>query len=53
MSVNRKMLFLKHLYHKPELDPKELLDTLHDYRDMVAPYVCDVSAFLRKAIKER
>ena len=45
-------VILKHLYHKPELDPKELLDTLHDYRDMVAPYVCDVSAFLRKAIKE-
>jgi adenylosuccinate synthase len=48
----QKNVILKHLYHKPELDPKELLDTLHDYRDMVAPYVCDVSAFLRKAIKE-
>lgn len=48
----QKNVILKHLYHKPELDPKELLDTLHDYRDMVAPYVCDVSAYLRKAIKE-
>ena len=48
----QKNVILKHLYHKPELDPKELLDTLHEYRDMVAPYVCDVSAFLRKAIKE-
>mgnify|MGYP000279510029 FL=1 len=48
----QKNVILKHLYHKPELDPKELLDTLHDYRDMVVPYVCDVSAFLRKAIKE-
>lgn len=48
----QKNVILKHLYHKPELDPKELLDTLHDYRDMVTPYVCDVSAFLRKAIKE-
>ena len=47
----QKNVILKHLYHKPELDPKELLDTLHEYRDMVAPYVCDVSAFL-KAIKE-
>lgn len=48
----QKNVILKHLYHKPELDEKELLDTLHEYRDMVAPYVCDVSAFLRKAIKE-
>ena len=48
----QKNVILKHLYHKPELDPKELLDTLHEYRDMVAPYVCDVSAFLRNAIKE-
>ena len=48
----QKNVILKHLYHKPELDPKELLDTLHEYRDMVAPYVCDASAFLRKAIKE-
>ena len=29
-----------------------ILETLHSYRDMVAPYVCDVSAYLRKAIKE-
>lgn len=48
----QKNVILKHLYHKPELDEQELLDTLHEYRDMVAPYVCDVSAFLRKAIKE-
>ena len=48
----QKNVILKHLYHKPELDPKELLDTLHEYRDMVAPCVCDASAFLRKAIKE-
>lgn len=48
----QKNVILKHLYHKPELDPEELLQTLHEYRDMVAPYVCDVSAFLRQAIKE-
>ena len=30
----------------------ELLNTLHEYRDMVAPYVCDVSLYLDKAIKE-
>lgn len=48
----QKNVILKHLYHKPELDPDELLKTLHEYRDMVAPLVCDVSLFLRQAIKE-
>ncbi len=47
-----KNVLLEHLYHKPAIDPKELLATLHEYRDMVAPYVCDVSAFLDKALKE-
>ena len=47
-----KNVLLEHLYHKPAIDPAELLDTLHGYRDMVAPYVCDVSAFLDKAVKE-
>ena len=48
----QKNVTLKYLYNKPELDPDELLNTLHEYRDMVAPYVCNVSAFLRQAIKE-
>ena len=47
-----KNVLLEHLYHKPLIDSKELLETLHEYRDMVEPYVCDVSAFLDKAIKE-
>lgn len=47
-----KNVMLEHLYHKPALDPQELLNTLHEYRDMVAPYVCDVSAYLYQAIKE-
>ncbi len=47
-----KNVMLEHLYHKPLIDPRELLDTLHKYREMVAPYVCDVSAFLDKALKE-
>ena len=47
-----KNVMLEHLYHKPLLDPKELLETLHQYKDMVAPYVADVSAFLDKALKE-
>lgn len=48
----QKNVLLKHLYHKPELDKEQLLETLHEYRDMVEPYVCDVSSFLRQAVKE-
>lgn len=47
-----KNVVLEHLYHKPAIDPAELLETLHQYRDMVAPFVCDVSLYLDKAIKE-
>lgn len=47
-----KNVILEHLYHKPLIDPKELLEELGKYREMVAPYVCDVSAFLDKALKE-
>ena len=48
----QKNVILEHLYHKPLIDPDELLKTLHEYRGMVAPYVCDVSAYLDKALKE-
>lgn len=47
-----KNVMFKHLYNMPELDKDELLNTLHEYRDMVEPFVCDVSAYLYKAIKE-
>ncbi len=47
-----KNVLLEHLYHKPLLKPEDLLEELHGYRDMITPYVCDVSAFLNDAIKE-
>ena len=47
-----KYVMLEHLYHKPLLDPKELYDELVSYREMIRPYVCDVSAYLHNAIKE-
>ena len=47
-----KNVTLEHLYHKPLLDPDELLETLHQYKEMVEPYVCDVSTYLWNAIKE-
>jgi len=47
----QKNVILEHLYHKPAINPDELLETLHEYREMIAPFVCDVSAYLDEAIK--
>ena len=48
----QKNVLLEHLYHKPLLDVEELLETCRQYRDMIAPYVCDVSAYLHQAIAD-
>ncbi len=47
-----KNVLLEHLYHKPLLNPEDLLATLHQYKEMVEPYVCDVSSYLWNAMKE-
>ena len=47
-----KNVLLEHLYHKPLLDPEEIIKELLRCRDMIAPYVCDTSAYLHEAIKE-
>ncbi len=47
-----KNVLLEHLYHKPLLDPKELFDELIRYRELIEPYVCDVSSYLYNALKE-
>ena len=48
----QKNVILEHLYHKPALQPEELLATLHEYKEMIEPYVCDVSLFLWNALRE-
>ena len=50
--AEQKNILLEHMYHKPLINPDELLETLHEYRDIVKPYVADVSLFLNNAIKE-
>lgn len=47
-----KNVMLEHLYHQPLLDPKEVFQTLMEYKEIVEPYVCDVSKYLDEAIKE-
>ena len=48
----QKNVMLEHMYHKSTIDPEELLSTLHEYKEMIEPYVCDVSSYLHQAIKE-
>ncbi|GLB32509.1 adenylosuccinate synthetase [Lacrimispora amygdalina] len=47
-----KNVLMEHLYHKPAIDPEELFKTLLEYREMVKPFVCDVSKYLHDAIKK-
>ena len=47
-----KNILLEHLYQKPLLQPDELFETLKQYRELISPYVCDVSAYLANALKD-
>ena len=47
-----KNVLREHLYHKPLLDVDELYNTMMEYKEMIAPYVCDTSRFLDEALKE-
>ncbi len=48
----QKNTLLENLYHKPALDQDKLYEELMGYKEMVAPYVCDVSKYLWDAIHE-
>ena len=50
--LETKNILLKHLYNKPAINAEELFNVLMDYKKMVEPYVCDVSAYLWQAIKD-
>ena len=50
--VEKKNILLEHMYHKPLLKVDELMATLREYRDMIAPYVADTSVVLHNAMKE-
>lgn len=50
--AEQKNVMLEHLYHKPLIDPNELYEELVGYREMIAPYVCNVSLYLHDALKE-
>ena len=50
--VAYKNVLLEHLYHKPTMNPDDIYNTLIEYREMITPYVADVSLFLHDALKE-
>ncbi|HIT06045.1 MAG TPA: adenylosuccinate synthase [Candidatus Scybalocola faecipullorum] len=49
--VETKNVLVEHLYHKELIDPEEIYKTLMEYKEMVAPYVCDTAAYLHDALK--
>lgn len=48
----QKNVILEHMYHKPKIEPEELLKTLAEYKEMIKPFVCDTVTFLHNAIKD-
>lgn len=47
-----KNILLEHLYHKPKLEEEAIYSELMGYKEMVDPYVEDVSLYLWNALKE-
>lgn len=47
-----KNLILEHVYHKPTINPEDLLETLKEYREMVKPYVVNSVEFIHNALKD-
>ncbi len=47
-----KNLILEHVYHKPLLDEEELYNTCMEYKEKIAPYVCDTHSYLQQAVKD-
>ena len=50
-TCETKNVLLEHLYHKPLLDPDELFAEMMEWREGVAPFVADTSAFLYDALQ--
>ncbi|MDO4261434.1 MAG: adenylosuccinate synthase [Eubacteriales bacterium] len=48
----QKNVILEHLYHAPALKTDDIYKELMEYKELVEPYVCDVSAYLWEALKE-
>ena len=47
----KKNVMLEHLYHKSALVPEDIYQELMSYKEMIGPYVCDVSSYLQEAVR--
>lgn len=47
-----KNVMMEHMYKKPALKPEDIYEELMKYKEMIAPYVCNVSEYLWNAINE-
>ncbi len=47
-----KNLTLEHIYHKPLLDEEELYRTCMEYKEKIAPYICDTHKLIQDALAE-
>ena len=50
--LEKKNILLKHLYHAEELKTDDIMEELVRYKEFLAPYTADTSAFLFTALKE-
>jgi len=50
--ILQKNVILEHLYHAPVVKAEDIYKELMEYKKMVEPYVCDVSAYLWDAVRE-
>ena len=50
--AEQKNVLLEHLYHKPQINPADIYKELKEYKEMIEPYVCDVSLYLYNAMKD-
>ena len=47
-----KNVIIENLYHQEPLKEEDLMQELHRYKEMVAPYVCDTAAMLYEADRQ-
>ncbi|MDO4614827.1 MAG: adenylosuccinate synthase [Lachnospiraceae bacterium] len=46
----KKNIMLKYLYNQPELKTDDIMKELEEYKEMLAPYICNTTAFLMDAL---
>ncbi len=51
-AVELKNVLFQHLYHKPALDPDQLMEHLLAMREQIRPYVGDTVTFVHQVLKE-